>query len=91
MKRRFNRADNGNAHMYAGINQHYSSNGGSSGGGPKRFRGGGGSHDTSDMYHDALAVGKFELRMLIPSRSAGAVIGRGGEYIKSLRSKVYLN
>jgi heterogeneous nuclear ribonucleoprotein K len=83
--------NNGNAHnMYPGMNQHYSSNGGG-GGGPKRFRGAGGSHDNSDMYQDALAAGKFELRMLIPSRSAGAVIGRGGEYIKSLRSKYDAN
>uniref|UniRef100_A0A1I8AWX8 KH domain-containing protein n=1 Tax=Meloidogyne hapla TaxID=6305 RepID=A0A1I8AWX8_MELHA len=89
MKRRFNPVDNGNAQMYAGMNQHYSNGGSSGGGGPKRFRGGGGGHghDGTDMYHEALAAGKFELRMLIPSRSAGAVIGRGGEYIKSLRAK----
>lgn len=52
-------------------------------GGPgqnKRFR--------QDPYNDALAEGKFELRVLVPSKAAGAVIGKGGEYIKSLREKV---
>nr|CAD2171223.1 unnamed protein product [Meloidogyne enterolobii] len=87
--------NNGNAQMYPGMNQHYSNGGSSGGGGPKRFRGGGGGggggHDGVDMYHEALAAGKFELRMLIPSRSAGAVIGRGGEYIKSLRAKYDAN
>ncbi|KAH7727575.1 Protein F26B1.2 c [Aphelenchoides avenae] len=51
-------------------------------GGPgqnKRFR--------QDPYNDALAEGKFELRVLVPSKAAGAVIGKGGEYIKSLREK----
>ena len=28
-----------------------------------------------------------ELRLLIPSRAAGAIIGKGGEYIKRLRSE----
>lgn len=49
-------------------------------GGNKRYR--------ADPYNDALAEGKFELRMLIPTKAAGAVIGKGGEYIKSLREKV---
>lgn len=49
-------------------------------GGNKRYR--------SDTYNDALAEGKFELRLLIPTRAAGAVIGKGGEYIKSVREKV---
>lgn len=48
-------------------------------GGNKRYR--------ADPYNDALAEGKFELRMLIPTKAAGAVIGKGGEYIKSLREK----
>jgi ribosomal protein S3 len=48
--------------------------------GNKRYR--------SDGYNDALAEGKFELRLLIPTKGAGAVIGKGGEYIKALRSKV---
>ena len=39
-------------------------------------------------YDEALADGKFELRMLIPTKSAGAVIGKGGEFIKSIRQKV---
>lgn len=43
----------------------------------------------SDGYNDALAAGKYELRLLIPTKSAGAVIGKGGEQIKSLRAKVY--
>jgi hypothetical protein len=42
----------------------------------------------ADAYNDALAEGKFELRVLIPTKSAGAVIGKGGEYIKSVRDKV---
>jgi len=41
----------------------------------------------ADAYNDALAEGKFELRVLIPTKSAGAVIGKGGEYIKSVRDK----
>jgi heterogeneous nuclear ribonucleoprotein K len=41
----------------------------------------------SDGYNDALAEGKYELRLLIPTKSAGAVIGKGGESIKSLRAK----
>ena len=44
----------------------------------------------SDGYNDALAEGKYELRLLIPTKAAGAVIGKGGESIKSLRSKVCL-
>jgi len=48
--------------------------------GNKRYR--------TDGYNDALAEGKFELRLLIPTKAAGAVIGKGGETIKSLRSKV---
>ncbi|KAL3120707.1 hypothetical protein niasHT_007999 [Heterodera trifolii] len=47
--------------------------------GTKRYR--------ADGYNDALAEGKFELRLLIPTKSAGAVIGKGGESIKSLRAK----
>jgi predicted RNA-binding protein YlqC (UPF0109 family) len=41
-------------------------------------------------YHlsEALAEGKFELRLLIPTKAAGAVIGKGGEYIKAMREKV---
>lgn len=77
-----NRPDNG-MQIYGGGNQQYASNGGQ-----KRFRGG---QDLSESYQENLAAGKFELRLLIPSRSAGAVIGRGGEYIKALRSKVRYN
>jgi hypothetical protein len=48
--------------------------------GNKRYR--------TDGFNDALAEGKFELRLLIPTKSAGAVIGKGGETIKTLRTKV---
>lgn len=48
-------------------------------GGSKRQRG--------DGYADALAAGKFELRFLVSSKSAGAVIGKGGDNIKRLRSQ----
>ena len=40
-----------------------------------------------DMYNEALAEGKFELRILLPNRCAGAIIGKGGEYIKAIRDK----
>lgn len=52
------------------------------GGGGKRYREAGGGYD------EALAAGKFELRLLIPTKAAGAVIGKGGEYIKAVREKV---
>uniref|UniRef100_A0A915ESE0 K Homology domain-containing protein n=1 Tax=Ditylenchus dipsaci TaxID=166011 RepID=A0A915ESE0_9BILA len=48
-------------------------------GGNKRYR--------TDPYNEALADGKFELRLLIATKAAGAVIGKGGEYIKSVREK----
>jgi len=51
------------------------------GGGGKRYREAGGGYD------EALAAGKFELRLLIPTKAAGAVIGKGGEYIKAVREK----
>lgn len=53
-------------------------------------RGGGGikRQRNSDGYAEALAEGKFELRFLLPTKCAGAVIGRGGEKIKSIREKV---
>uniref|UniRef100_A0A183BHQ8 Heterogeneous nuclear ribonucleoprotein K n=1 Tax=Globodera pallida TaxID=36090 RepID=A0A183BHQ8_GLOPA len=80
MKRQFNQDSNNGMQMYGG--------GGQMNGGSKRFRG---PHDAGEAYQDALAAGKFELRLFIPSRSAGAVIGRGGEFIKSLRSKYDAN
>jgi len=46
----------------------------------------GGKRYRADAYNEALAEGKFDLRILIPTKSAGAVIGKGGEYIKTLRS-----
>jgi hypothetical protein len=54
-------------------------------------RGGGGlgkRQRNSDGYAEALAEGKFELRFLLPTKCAGAVIGRGGEKIKAIREKV---
>ena len=39
-------------------------------------------------YDDALAENKYQLRILIPSRSVGAVIGKGGLFIKEIRLKV---
>ena len=77
MKRQFN--DNG-MQMF-----HHSGGNNPMNGGNKRFRG---PQDATEAYQEALNTGKFELRLLIPSRSAGAVIGRGGEYIKNLRQKV---
>lgn len=57
--------------------------------GDKFSRGGGGSkRQRSDPFNDALSQGKFELRLLIPTKVAGALIGKGGENIKSLRDKV---
>ena len=46
------------------------------------------SRNGTTSYDDALAEGKYELRVLIPSKSAGAVIGKGGSFIKDIRSKV---
>jgi ribosomal protein S3 len=55
--------------------------------------GGGGkkNRNAADGYAEALAEGKFELRLLIPSKCAGAIIGRGGEKIKTIRDKVRIN
>ena len=39
-------------------------------------------------YEDALADGKFQLRLLIPSWLAPAVIGKGGAFIKEIYKKV---
>ncbi|CAJ0574097.1 unnamed protein product, partial [Mesorhabditis spiculigera] len=44
-----------------------------------------------DGYAEALAAGKFELRFLVSSKSAGAVIGKGGDNIKRLRSQFDAN
>ena len=40
------------------------------------------------IYDDALADGKFQLRLLIPSRLAGPVIGQRGAFIKGICTKV---
>jgi len=58
--------------------------------------GDGGAHSSNKRYRpegyaEALAEGKFELRLLIPTKSAGAVIGKGGEYIKAIRDKFEAN
>lgn len=72
--------------MYGAGGNQFSMNGGGAGGhgGQKRFRS---TQDATEAYQNAITAGKFELRVLIPSRSAGAIIGRGGEYIKTLRTK----
>lgn len=49
------------------------------------------SRNGTTSYDDALAEGKYELRVLIPSKSAGAVIGKGGSFIKDIRSKFDAN
>ncbi|MFH4973411.1 hypothetical protein AB6A40_000120 [Gnathostoma spinigerum] len=45
-----------------------------------------GKRQREDGYQEALAAGKYELRLLVPGRGAGAVIGKGGDNIKRLRS-----
>lgn len=40
-----------------------------------------------DGFSEALAQGKFELRVLVSSKCAGAIIGKGGENIKRLRTQ----
>lgn len=65
------------------MKRHNSDNRYYGGGHNKRYR--------TDTYNDALAEGKYELRLLIPTKTAGAVIGKGGEYIKNIREKVFLN
>lgn len=63
------------------MKRHNSDNRHGGGGNNKRYR--------ADTYNDALAEGKYELRLLIPTKTAGAVIGKGGEYIKNVREKVF--
>ncbi|KJH51683.1 KH domain protein [Dictyocaulus viviparus] len=41
----------------------------------------------ADGFSEALAQGKFELRVLVSSKCAGAIIGKGGENIKRLRNQ----
>ncbi|CAI5439424.1 unnamed protein product [Caenorhabditis angaria] len=41
----------------------------------------------ADGFMEALNNGKFELRLLVSTKSAGAIIGKGGENIKRLRSE----
>lgn len=47
-----------------------------------------GKRQRPDSYQEALAAGKYELRLLVSSRGAGGIIGKGGENIKRLRSEV---
>ncbi|MCP9263172.1 hypothetical protein DINM_006171 [Dirofilaria immitis] len=46
-----------------------------------------GKRQRPDSYQEALAAGKYELRLLVSSRGAGGIIGKGGENIKRLRSE----
>ncbi|CAB3407071.1 unnamed protein product [Caenorhabditis bovis] len=41
----------------------------------------------NDGFMEAISNGKFELRLLVSSKSAGAIIGKGGDNIKRLRSE----
>ncbi|VDN03571.1 unnamed protein product [Thelazia callipaeda] len=52
--------------------------------------GSGSKRTRMDSYEEALANGKYELRLVVTSRGAGGIIGRGGENIKRLRSEVLL-
>ena len=45
-------------------------------------------NSAGEQYDAALASGKFELRLLVGSKAAGAVIGKGGDNIKKLRANV---
>ncbi|VDN89248.1 unnamed protein product [Brugia pahangi] len=54
--------------------------------GGDRF-GSGSKRTRMDSYEEALANGKYELRLVVTSRGAGGIIGRGGENIKRLRSE----
>lgn len=51
-------------------------------------RGRSGKRSRVDSYQEALDAGKYELRVLVTTRGAGGVIGRGGENIKRLRTEV---
>ncbi|CAP31546.1 Protein CBG12588 [Caenorhabditis briggsae] len=41
----------------------------------------------TDGFTEAIQQGKFEVRLLVSSKSAGAIIGKGGENIKRLRAE----
>uniref|UniRef100_A0A1I7VKM8 Heterogeneous nuclear ribonucleoprotein K n=1 Tax=Loa loa TaxID=7209 RepID=A0A1I7VKM8_LOALO len=58
--------------------------------GGDRF-GSGSKRTRMDSYEEALANGKYELRLVVTSRGAGGIIGRGGENIKRLRSEFDAN
>jgi len=63
---------------------HHDDDGGYGGPGGPGGPGGGGGKRPRQVSNDPDHV---ELRVLIPSKSAGAIIGKGGENIKSLRSQ----
>ena len=44
-------------------------------------------HCYNFSFSDAISKGRFELRLLVSGKAAGAVIGKGGENIKRLRSE----
>ncbi|VDN28865.1 unnamed protein product [Gongylonema pulchrum] len=48
---------------------------------------GAGKRQRQDSYQKALAEGKYELRMLVTSRGAGAIIGKKGESVKKLQAE----
>lgn len=72
--------ENGDKSAFQMKRQNPDNRGGHPAGGSKRYR--------ADPYNEALAEGKFEFRFLLPTKCAGAVIGRGGENIKAVRDKV---
>ncbi|VDP13754.1 unnamed protein product [Onchocerca flexuosa] len=46
-----------------------------------------GKRHRQDSYQKALAEGKYELRLLVTSRGAGAIIGKKGESVKNIQAE----
>uniref|UniRef100_A0A1I8EVC4 K Homology domain-containing protein n=2 Tax=Wuchereria bancrofti TaxID=6293 RepID=A0A1I8EVC4_WUCBA len=46
-----------------------------------------GKRQRQDSYQKALADGKYELRLLVTSRGAGAIIGKKGESVKNIQTE----
>uniref|UniRef100_A0A915PMD1 K Homology domain-containing protein n=1 Tax=Setaria digitata TaxID=48799 RepID=A0A915PMD1_9BILA len=46
-----------------------------------------GKRQRQDSYQKALAEGKYELRLLVTSRGAGAIIGKKGESVKNIQTE----
>ncbi|VDK59266.1 unnamed protein product [Gongylonema pulchrum] len=67
-----------------GDDDDFNSFGGTSGGQGTKM----GKRQRPDSYQEALAAGKYEARLLVSSKGAGGIIGKGGENIKRLRSQV---